>query len=220
MVLSILKILENFIFQHIIDRDKILSNYSRIAHKAIGKGKRGLRTFVDMKIFFERKYVNYVTEFEKSLSPFSALPIIVICAYDLDDFEMLDIQSKKILFDHHSLHLSDNSSRSIFDQSIPVGGSEHICMLYDDDQFQNSSLYIDPIISNSILRYLSEGLQQDHLCIYLSMNNLEKSHSEILVSQLSNLEDSPSINDNLIIVLNSDDFYINSSCENLKTFED
>jgi hypothetical protein len=52
------------------------------------------------------------------------------------------------------------------------------------------------------------------------MNNLQKSHSEILISQLSNLEDSPSINDNLIIVLNSDDFYINSSCENLKTFED
>ena len=47
----------NFYFStNILDYDKILKQYSDTANKAIAKGKRGLRAFADVRIFFERSY--------------------------------------------------------------------------------------------------------------------------------------------------------------------
>ena len=206
----------------ITDHNRIAKQYSDLAYKSLKKGKRGLRTFGDMKIFFEKEYDKYVIEFEKLFPPLNDSPMIGICAYDLDDFKKLDHKSRKILFDHHNLHLTNNLYRNIFDDSI-THLTEHICMLYEDDHLQNpssSSSFIVPSNTNSILRYINEGLQQDQLCIYLSLNNIKKDHSENLISQISNLKDSPSIYDNLMIILNTDDYYINASCENLKPFED
>ena len=205
---------------NILDYDKILKQYSDTTNKAITKGKRGLRAFADVRIFFERDCEKHIIEIEKLISPLYDTPLMVICAYDLDDFERLDHQSRKILFDHHILHIADNLSRSIFDKSFPISSIEHICMLDEENQSKNHPSSIDPLITNSILRYIREGLQQDHLCVYLSLNNIKKNHSEILLSQLSDLKDSQLIGDNLMIVPKTDDYYINAWCENLKPFDD
>lgn len=196
-----------------IDRDKILKQYSDITNKAIKKGKRGLRAFVDMRIFFERTYVNYVIEFEKSLPLSYDFPLTFICAYDLDDFKKLDQNSRKILFDHHILHLTNNLYLNIFDDSAH-DVTEHICMYLEMESQLSSFL---PIPSN-ILQYLGEGLQQNQLCVYLSMNNLKKGHSKIMLSQISNMKNFQK--ENFMIIENSDDYYIDAACDNLKPFED
>ena len=170
-----------------IDRDKIGKQFSNLANKAIEKRKRGLRAFGDVKIFFERGYEKYIIEFEKSFPPSFDFPMTSICAYDLDDFEKLDHRSRKILFDHHNLHLTNNLSRNIFDDSFSLSLTEHICMYYEIElpspSFSDSSV-------TSLLRYLGEGLRQNQLCIYLSMHNMEKDHPKTILSQLPNLKKS------------------------------
>ena len=109
-----------------IDHDKIGKQFSDITNKAIEKGKRGLRAFGDIKIFFEKGYEKYIIEFEKSFPPSFDFPMTSICAYDLDNFEKLDQQSRKILFDHHNLHLTNNLFRNIFDDSFSLNLAEHI----------------------------------------------------------------------------------------------
>ena len=203
-----------FYFQsNIIDRGKIIKKYSDLANKAIEKGKRGLSGFVDMKIFFERRYEKYIIEVEKSLSPLFDSPLTFICAYDLDDFEKLDQQSRKILFDHHNLHLTNNLFGNIFDNSPPLGLTEHICMYYENES-QPSSV---SITNHGLLRYMDEGLRQDQLCVYLSMNNMKKDHQKKILSQIPNLKKNEE--KNFMIIKNSDDYYINAACDNLKSFE-
>src|ERR671913_2286902 len=126
----------------IIDRDKIIKKYSDLTNKAIEKGKRGLRVFVDMRIFFEKGYEKYVIEFEKLFPPLFDFPLTVICAYDLDDFEKLDQQSRKILFDHHNFHLNNNLFGNIFDDSSPFDLTEHICMYCEKESQSSSSIII------------------------------------------------------------------------------
>ena len=196
----------------IIDGDKIIKKYSDLANKAIEKGKRGLRIFVDMKIFFERGYEKYVIEFEKSLLPLFDFQLTFICAYDLDDFENLDQQSRKILFDHHNLHLTNNLFGNIFDDSMSM--TEHICMYCEKESQSSSSIPI----TNSLLQYIDEGLQKDQLCVYLSMHNMEKDHPKTILSQIPHFNNSKE--KNFMIIKNSDDYYINAACENLKPFED
>jgi hypothetical protein len=198
---------------NIIDRDKIIKNYYDLANKALEKGRRGLMIFVDMKIFFKRGYEKYVIEFEKSLPPLFDFQLTFICAYDLDDFEKLDTQSRKILFDHHNLHITNNLFQNIFDDSFPLVLGEHICM-YCEKESQSSSIPI----TNSLLRYLGEGLQKDQLCVYLSMRNIEKDRPKTILSQISNLTKSQE--KNFMVIKNIDDYYINAVCDNLKPFED
>ena len=198
---------------NIIDRDKIVKQYSDLTNKAIEKGKRGLRVFVDTRIFFERGYEKYLIEFEKSFSPSYDLPLKVICAYDLDDFKKLDQQSRKILFDHHNLHLTNNLFRNIFDSSFNLDLTGHICMYYENES--QSSSFVS--ITNNVLRYIDEGLQQNQLCVYLSMHNLEKDHPKIIISQIPNIKKSKE--KNFMVIKNSDDYYINAACDNLKPFE-
>ena len=199
---------------NIIDRDKIVKQYSNLTNKAIEKGKRGLRVFVDTRIFFERGYEKYLIEFEKSFSPSYDLPLKVICAYDSDDFKKLDQQSRKILFDHHNLHLTNNLFRNIFDDSsFNLDLTGHICMYYENE---SQSSFVS-ITNNGLLRYIDEGLQQNQLCVYLSMHNLEKDHPKIIISQIPNIKKSKE--KNFMVIKNSDDYYINAACDNLKPFE-
>lgn len=204
---------EFYFSSNIIDRGKIIKKYSDLTNKAIEKGKRGLRIFVDMRIFFERKYEKYIIEFEKSLPPLFDSPLTFVCAYDLDNFENLDQQSKKILFDHHNLHLTNNLFGNIFDDSFPLGLIEHICMYCEKEPQSSSSIPI----TNSLLRYIDKGLQQNELCVYLSMRNMEKDHPKTLLSQIPHFN---SKEKNFMIIKNSDDYYIDAACENLKPFED
>ena len=197
----------------ITDQHRIAKQYSDLAYKSLKKGKKGLRTFGDMKIFFEKEYDKYVIEFEKLFSPLNDFPMIGICAYDLDDFKKLDHESRKILFDHHNLHLTNNLYRNIFDDSVHQL-TEHICMYLEMESQFSSFLPI----TNSLLRYLEEGLQQNQLCVYLSMNNLKKDHKKIILSQIPNLKKFQK--ENFMIIGNSDDYYINAACDNLKPFED
>ncbi|HEX6294567.1 MAG TPA: MEDS domain-containing protein [Nitrososphaeraceae archaeon] len=202
----------------IIDCDKIIKQYSDAANKAIEKGKKGLRAFVDTRIFFERGYEKYVIEIEKSFSPSYDFPLTVICAYDLDDFEKLDEESRKILFDHHNLYLKNNLFRTIFDNSSS-GLIEHICMYYEKESQSSSSSSSSVPIANSLLRYLGEGLQKDQLCVYLSLHNMEKDYPKIILSQIPNLKN-PLIEKKFMVIKNSDDYYISATCDNLKIFED
>jgi hypothetical protein len=165
-----------------------------------------------MKVFFEQGYGKYVIEFEKLFPPLNDFPMIGICAYDLDDFKKLDHESRKILFNHHNLHLTNNLHRNIFDDSTNQL-TEHICMYMEMESQLSSFLPI----TDSLLRYVEEGLQQNQLCVYLSMNILEKDHSKTMLSQVSNLKFQQ---ENFMIIENSDDYYINAVCENLKLFED
>jgi hypothetical protein len=214
-IINIKKSRKFYFSTNIIDRDRIAKQYSDLAYKSIEKGKRGLRTFGDMKIFFEIGYEKYVIEFEKSFQPLNDFPMTGICAYDLDDFVKLDQQSRKILFDHHNLHLTNNLFRNIFDESSSlIGLSQHICMYY---QSQLSSRFY-PIINNNLLRYIGEGLQREQVYVYLSMNNLEKDHPKMILSQIPNLKNNQE--KNFMIIENSDNFYINAACDNLKPFED
>lgn len=199
-----------------IDRNKIGKQFIDLANKAIEKRKRGLRAFGDIKIFFERGYEKYIIEFEKSFPPSFDFPMTSICAYDLDDFEKLDHRSRKILFDHHNLHLTNNLFRNIFDDSFSLSLTEHICMYYENELQPPS--FSDSFVT-SLLRYLGEGLQQNQLCIYLSMHNMKKDHPKIILSQLTNLKKS-SIKKKIMVIKNSDDYYINAVCNNLKPFED
>ena len=68
------------------------------------------------------------------------------------------------------------------------------------------------------MQYIDEGLQKDQLCIYLSMHNMEKDHPKTILSQIPHLNNSKE--KNFMIIKNSDDYYINAACENLKPFED
>ena len=198
-----------------IDHDKIGKQFSDITNKAIEKGKRGLRAFGDIKIFFEKGYEKYIIEFEKSFPPSFNFPMTSICAYDLDNFEKLDQQSRKILFDHHNLHLTNNLFRNIFDDSFSLNLAEHICMYYENE---SQSYSFVPTTNNSLIRYLGEGLQKNQLCVYLSMHNIIKDHPKIILSQIPNLKKSQE--KKFIVIENSDDFYINAVCNNLKPFED
>gem|GEM_PF-2026232 len=202
----------------IIDCGKIVKQYSDLANKAIEKGKKGLRAFADVRLFFERGYEKYVIEIEKSFSPSDDFPLTVICAYDLDDFEKLDQQSRKILFDHHNFHLTNNLFGNIFDYSPPLDLTEHICM-YCEKELQSSSSSSSVPITNSLLRYIDEGLQQNQLCVYLSMHNMKNDHPKTIISQLTNLKDYQK-EKSFMIIKNSDDYYISAACENLKPFED
>ena len=201
-----------YLSTNITDRDRINKQYSDLAYKSIKKGKRGLRIFGDMKVFFEQGYGKYVIEFEKLFPPLNDFPMIGICAYDLDDFKKLDQESRKILFNHHNLHLTNNLYRNIFDDSTHQL-TEHICMYLDMESQLSSFLPI----TNSLLRYLEEGLQQNQLCVYLSMNILENDNIKMMYSQVSNLKFQQ---EDFMIIENSDDYYINAVCENLKRFED
>jgi hypothetical protein len=199
-----------------IDRDKIDKQFSVLANKAIEKGKRGLRAFGDIKIFFEKGYEKYIIEFEKSFPSSFGFPMTSICAYDLDNFEKLDQQSRKILFDHHNLHLTNNLFRNIFDDSFSLNLTEHICMYYENELQPPS--FSDSFVT-SLLRYLGEGLQKDQLCVYLSMHNMKKDHlKKTILSQISNLKRVQE--KNFMVIKNSDDYYISAACNNLKPFED
>ena len=198
----------------IIDCGKIVKQYSDLANKAIEKGKRGLRAFADIRIFFERGYEKNIIEIEKSYLPSDDFPLTVICAYDLDDFEKLDQQSRKILFDHHNFHLNNNLFGNIFDDSSPLDLTEHICMYCEKESQSSSSIPI----TNSLLRYIDEGLQKDQLCVYLSMHNMKRDHPKTILSQIPHLNNSKE--KNFMVIKNSDDYYISAACENLKPFED
>jgi len=198
-----------------IDRNKIGKQFSDLANKAIEKGKRGLRTFGDIRIFFERGYEKYIIEFEKSFLPLFDFPMTSICAYDLDVFEKLAQETRKILFDHHNLHLTNNLFRNIFDDSFSLNLTEHICVCYENELQPPS--FSDSFVT-SILRYLGEGLQYNQLCIYLSLHNMKKDHLQIILSQLPNLKKQQE--KNFMAIENSDDYYINAACDNLKPFED
>ena len=201
----------------IIDCYETVKQYSDIINKAIKKGKKGLRTFADTKIFFERGYEKYIIEIEKSYSPSYDFPLTVICAYDLDDFEKLDQQSRKILVDHHNLHITNNIFRNIFDEScFNLGMTGHICMYYENES-QSSSSFVT-VTKNTILQYIDEGLRQNQICVYLSMNNLEKDYPKTILSQIPNLKKNEE--KNFMIIKNSDDYYISAVCDNLKPFED
>ena len=201
----------------IIDCYETVKQYSDIINKAIEKGKKGLRTFADTKIFFERGYEKYIIEIEKSYSPSYDFPLTVICAYDLDDFEKLDQQSRKILVDHHNLHITNNIFRNIFDEScFNLGMTGHICMYYENES-QSSSSFVT-VTKNTILQYIDEGLRQNQICVYLSMNNLEKDYPKTILSQIPNLKKNEE--KNFMIIKNSDDYYISAVCDNLKPFED
>lgn len=198
-----------------IDRNKISKQFSDLANKAIRKEKRGLRAFGDVKIFFERGYGQYIIEFEKSSPASLDFPMTAICAYDLDDFDTLDHRSRKILFEHHNLHLTNNLFRNIFDDSFSKNTNEHICMYYENES-QSSSL--PNLFVPSLLRYLGEGLQQNQFCIYISMHNMKKDHLKTILGQIPNIKKYP-IN-NIMVIKNSEDYYINAACNNLKPFED
>jgi MEDS: MEthanogen/methylotroph, DcmR Sensory domain len=201
----------------IIDCYESVKQYSDIINKAIEKGKKGLRTFADTKIFFERGYEKYIIEIEKSYSPSYDFPLTVICAYDLDDFEKLDQQSRKILVDHHNLHITNNIFRNIFDEScFNLGMIGHICMYYENES-QSSSSFVT-VTKNTILQYIDEGLRQNQICVYLSMNNLEKDYPKTILSEIPNLKKNEE--KNFMIIKNSDDYYISAVCDNLKPFED
>ncbi|MFB5600423.1 MAG: MEDS domain-containing protein [Nitrososphaeraceae archaeon] len=197
-----------------IDRDKIGKQFSDLANKAIEKRKRGLRAFGDVQIFFERGYEKYIIEFERSFPPLFDFPMTSICAYDLDDFEKLDHQSRKILFEHHNLHLTNNLFRNIFDDLFNKSPTRHICMYYENELQSHS---FSSSFGTSLIRYLTEGLQQNNLCFYFSMHNMEKNHRKIILSQIQNLK---KYQKNFISVKKSDDYYINAVCNNLKPFED
>ncbi|HEX6671940.1 MAG TPA: MEDS domain-containing protein [Nitrososphaeraceae archaeon] len=200
---------------NVLDYDKIVKQYSDTTNKAIEKGKRGLRAFADVRIFFERGYEKYIIEIEKSISPLYDFPLTCICAYDLDDFEKLNRHSRRALFDHHSIHLINNLSRNIFDDPHNLNFTEHICMYCEKEELEPS--YSFPL-SNSILQYINEGLEQGQLCVYISIHNIEKKHSKMILTQIPNLK--KLYKKNFIIIKNSDDFYINATCDNLKPFED
>ena len=198
-----------------IDRNKIGKQFSDLANKAIEKGKRGLRTFGDIRIFFERGYEKYIIEFEKSFPSLFDFPMTSICAYDLDVFEKLAQESRKILFDHHNLYLTNNLFRNIFDDSFSLNLTEHISICYENEL---QPPYFSDSFVTSILRYLGEGLQHNQLCIYLSLHNMKKDHLQIILSQLPNLKKNQE--KNFMAIENSDDYYINAACDNLKPFED
>ena len=209
----------NFYFStNKIDRDRIAKHYSDLAYKSLEKGKRGLRTFGDMKIFFEKGYEKYVIEFEKSFPPLNDFPMTGICAYDQDVFAKLEVKYRKILFEHHSHHLTNNLYRNIFDDSSSILGlTKHISMYYENEIQPSISSSVS-ITNTSLLRYIGDGIKKDHLCVYISMHNLEKDHSIIILSQIPNLKKNQE--KNFIALKNSDNYYINAACDNLKPFED
>jgi len=204
----------------IIDHEKTIKQFSDIAYASIKKGKKRLRVFADTKIFFEREHEDHLIEYEKSPPHLFDFPLTGLCAYDLDDFVKLDHTSRKILFDHHNLYLTNNAFRSIFDISDNTSAilSEHICMFYEDNRLQNSSSLSIPIITDSILRYIDEGLLQNQLCVYLSIYNMKKEYEKNIISQISNKDSS--IYNNFMLVPDTDRYYINAVCENLTPFED
>jgi hypothetical protein len=89
--------------------------------------------------------------------------------------------------------------------------------MYSEKDSQSS--YSSVPIANSLLRYIGEGLQTDQLCVYLSLYNVKRDHPKTILSQIPNLKNSL-IEKNFMVIKNSDDYYINAACDNLKPFED
>ena len=76
-----------------------------------------------------------------------------------------------------------------------------------------------PSPQGGVISYLVEGLQKEQLCVYHSMHNIVKEHQKTLLSQIAKLINYEEKN-LLMIIGNSDSYFVSAACDNLKPFED
>ena len=186
--------------------EKAIRQYSDITSKAIEIGKSGLRFFTDVHIFFHCGNEDYLVELESLLSPSFDFPLTCVCAYDLKDVQGLSLGKRKLLFDHHNHHLINNIYKNIIASPTPLL-IEHIVMFSET-----------PSHSRGVIPYLVEGLHKGQLCVYHSMHNIVVGHQKTILSQIAKL-----INyneKNLMIIGNSDRYFVSAACDNLNPFED
>lgn len=160
-----------------------------------------------MNIFFERGYGNELIEFESLSSSSFDFPLTCVCAYDLRDVQGISLSKRKLLFDHHNHHLINNMYKNIIVNPTPLL-IEHIAMF--------SKV---PSPQGGVISYLVEGLQKEQLCVYHSMHNIVKEHQKTLLSQIAKLINYEEKN-LLMIIGNSDSYFVSAACDNLKPFED
>jgi hypothetical protein len=198
----------------ISNSEPLIIQYSSISNKAIENGKSGLRIFADVGVFFELGYEDDLIEFESLASSSFDFPLTCICAYDSTDIQGLSLTKRKLIFDHHHHHLINHFYQNLIVNPTPFL-TEHIGMFFYNIEMGE----LPPEeFKESILAYLVEGLQNDQLCIYHSINNIKKGHPEKVIRQISNLINYKE--KNLMIIANSDHYYVSAACDNLQPFED
>jgi DcmR-like sensory protein len=82
--------------------NKIVNSWSRICHKAIIRGKTGIRAFGDTRTFFKRGLVDYLLEYEDKIGRKPNIPILAICAYLKSDVLGLTRRNYRKLQDAHA----------------------------------------------------------------------------------------------------------------------
>jgi hypothetical protein len=82
---------------------RTIALWSTLVENCIRKGKRGMRVFGDMSVFFKSGFTKELLEYESSLEQRFNLPIIGICAYDSKDIDNnVTLEQIIQLQQHHS----------------------------------------------------------------------------------------------------------------------
>jgi DNA-binding response OmpR family regulator len=83
-----------------IQRSKIMMK--KLVRKTIDRGRKGLRSVVDMNPFFSTSMIQNLVAWESSLEKQFDLPITSLCAYSEDNIKQLDNSGIRVMQKHHN----------------------------------------------------------------------------------------------------------------------
>ncbi len=83
--------------------DRILKKWGLIFSDALKKGKRGLRSFIDVTDFFIEGLENALIAYDKILEKKFSFPFISIYAYKIEDLKEMTTQQFALLYLNHGI---------------------------------------------------------------------------------------------------------------------
>jgi len=82
---------------------RTMALWSTLVENCLGKGKKGMRVFGDMRAFFKNGFTKELLEYESCLEQRFNFPIIGICAYDSEDVDNnITLEQIRQLQQHHN----------------------------------------------------------------------------------------------------------------------
>src|SRR5919198_1815299 len=81
---------------------RTITLWSTLAENCLSKGKRGIRIFGDMTVFFKKGFTKELFDYESCLEQRFDFPAIGICAYDSKDIDHITLEQIRQLQQHHN----------------------------------------------------------------------------------------------------------------------
>jgi hypothetical protein len=163
--------------------------------------RKDLRVFWDTKTFFKKGNWFDLIEYEEFFEKKFSFGLNVICAYQNEDIEKLDLNQLKLLLEKHEL-INANNYNALVNPSF----NTHLILLYENK--------ID--LDNAIANYLNEGLKRGQLCIHASVNLMNKGYVKDFSSRINNYE--KNVKEGNIVLVNLAQNYIDVMIGNLDPF--